>query len=131
MLEPSALVAVGAGGALGAVARYAMTDWVRRFAGDAFPWGTLAVNVTGSLLLGFMLVWMQTHLTTNQSRLFAAVGILGSFTTFSTYSYEAVELVRVGAFWRAGGYALGSLVLGLLAVVVGATVAATFVQARG
>lgn len=113
------LIAVGLGGAIGAVARYAATDWIRRLAGDAFPWGTFAVNIAGSFLLGFLLVVLPSIAPSNQVRAFVAIGLLGSFTTFSTFSYEAVELVRLGAIWRAGGYAAGSLVVGVVAVLVG------------
>jgi CrcB protein len=104
-----ALVVVGAGGALGAVLRYYVTDWVRHVAGAEMPWGTL--------------VWLQSRASSAQAREFLAIGFLGSFTTFSTYSYETVALARAGEVWRAGGYALGSLVLGVLAVFVGASLA--------
>jgi CrcB protein len=118
-----ALVVVGAGGALGAVLRYYVTDWVRHVAGAEMPWGTLVVNVLGSLAFGFLLVWLQSRASSAQAREFLAIGFLGSFTTFSTYSYETVALARAGEVWRAGGYALGSLVLGVLAVFVGASLA--------
>lgn len=115
----STLIAVAFGGALGAVARYGATEWIRGLAGDAFPWGTIAVNVVGSFALGFLLVVLQSMAPSNQVRAFLAVGLLGSFTTFSTFSYEAVELMRVGAVWRAGGYAAGSLAVGIAAVLLG------------
>jgi CrcB protein len=122
---------VGLGGALGAVARYLATDWMRTVAGGAFPWGTLAVNVIGSFALGFVLIWLQSVAPTAQARQFVAIGFLGSFTTFSTFSYETVTLIRTGAVWRAGGYALGSMTLGILAVIAGVALATAIVQGRG
>lgn len=121
---------VGLGGALGAVARWAGTEWVRGFAGDAFPWGTMAVNVLGSFALGFVMVWLQSMAPSAQARQLVAIGFLGSFTTFSTFSYEAVAMVRSGAVLRAGAYAAGSVALGVTAVLVGAALAAVLVQAR-
>lgn len=120
---------VGLGGALGAVARYLATDWVRALAGDAFPWGTLAVNVSGSFALGFLMVWLQSMAPSSQIRQLVGIGFLGSFTTFSTFSYEAVEMARGGNVVGAGGYAAGSVLLGLGAVVAGAVVATTLVRA--
>jgi len=114
---------VGVGGALGAVARWYVTDWIRHLAGAQIPWGTMAVNVLGSLALGFLMVWLQARAPSAQIRELIGVGFLGSFTTFSTYSYETVALVRAGEVWRAGGYALGSLALGIVAVLAGALLA--------
>ncbi len=116
---------VGLGGAFGAVARYYVTDWVRTAVGDSLPWGTLAVNIIGSFLLGFALVWLQARAPSAQARQFIAIGFLGSFTTFSTYSFESVALIRAGEIWRAGGYAAGSVLLGAVAVVAGAALAST------
>ncbi len=114
---------VGLGGAFGAVARYYVTDWVRTAVGDSLPWGTLAVNIIGSFLLGFALVWLQARAPSAQARQFIAIGFLGSFTTFSTYSFESVALIRAGEIWRAGGYAAGSVLLGAVGVLAGAALA--------
>jgi CrcB protein len=119
------LVVVAIGGALGAVSRYLVSGWVQDLTAGFFPWGTLAVNVLGSLLLGFALVWLEGAISSGQLRDFVAIGLLGSFTTFSTFTYEAVTLLRDGEWWRAGGYTAGSLLLGLFAVVVGAALAAS------
>jgi len=123
-------VVVGVGGALGAVARWYATDWVRHLTGAQIPWGTMAVNVLGSLALGFLMVWLQARAPSAQVRELVGVGFLGSFTTFSTYSYETVAMARAGEIWRAGGYAIGSLALGIVAVVVGAALATAWL-ARG
>ena len=125
------LFVVGLGGALGAIARYLATDWIRQWLGDAFPWGTMAVNVLGSFALGFVFVWLQSIAPSTQLRQFVAIGFLGSFTTFSTFSYETVALARAGEAWRAGGYAMGSMMVGVLAVLAGAALATTLVQTRG
>ncbi len=124
------LLMVGLGGAFGAISRYLASGWVQSLTGDFFPWGTLAVNVIGSLTLGFVVVWLQATVSSAELRELVAIGFLGSFTTFSTFSYEAFALFRDGEWWRGGGYALGSLALGLLAVAVGGFVAAALTQTR-
>jgi CrcB protein len=124
------LLAVGIGGAAGAVSRYAATGWIQSLSGGFFPWGTLAVNVAGSLTLGFVLVWLQATVSSAELRELVTIGFLGSFTTFSTFSYETVAMVRDGEWWRAGGYAAGSVVLGVLAVVVGAAAATALLHGR-
>ena len=113
------LLVVAAGGALGAVGRYLTTGWIQGLTGEFFPWGTFAVNVVGSLALGFGLIWLQASVASAEARQFVAIGFLGSFTTFSTFSYEAVAMLRDGEWWRAGGYVAGSVVLGLAAVILG------------
>ena len=121
---------VGAGGALGAIARYYVSEWMGVFAGQSMPWGTFTVNVLGSFVLGFLLVWLQAVAPNDQIRQFAAIGVLGSFTTFSTFSYETVTLVRAGEVLRAGGYALGSMVVGVLAVMIGIGLATVILGSR-
>jgi CrcB protein len=124
------LLVIGVGGALGAMSRYLASGWVQDWAGGFFPWGTLVVNIVGSLLLGFVLVWLQGTIASAELRQFVAIGILGSFTTFSTFSYEALAMIRDGEWWRAGGYTLGSVALALLAVGVGAAMATMLAQGR-
>jgi CrcB protein len=122
------LLVVGLGGALGAISRYLASGWVQNMAGGFFPWGTVAVNILGSLVLGFALVWLQTTVASTEMRQFIAIGFLGSFTTFSTFSYEALAMFRDGEWWRAGGYTVGSVTLGLLAVGAGAAIAMALAQ---
>ncbi len=117
------LLAVAAGGAVGAVARYLATGWVQNLTGGFFPWGTFFVNAAGCFLLGFSLVWLQGTLTSPLARQFVTIGLLGGFTTFSTFSYETVAMLRDGEWWRAGGYSLGSVALGLMAVIAGGALA--------
>ena len=124
------VLVVASGGALGAVARYLATGWVQDLSGSVFPWGTLAVNVVGSALLGFSLMWLQSTVASAELRQFIAIGFLGSFTTFSTFSYESVALLRDGEWWRAGGYIGGSVALGVAAVLAGAVLASSLIQIR-
>ena len=118
------LAVVALGGALGAVSRYLAGGWVQSMSGSAFPWGTWTVNLVGSLAIGFTMVWLNQTLASAEVRLFVAMGFLGSFTTFSTFSLETVELLREGLWLRAGAYSLGSLALGVAAVVAGGAAAA-------
>lgn len=124
------LLVIGLGGALGAVSRYVTSGWVQTLSGGFFPWGTFAVNVAGSLLLGFAVVWLQSTTASAELRDLITVGFLGSFTTFSTFSYETVAMLRDGEWWRAGGYAAGSVTLGLVAVALGGFLAATLSHPR-
>jgi len=124
------LLIIAAGGAFGAVSRYLASGWVQALTGDFFPWGTLAVNVAGCLALGFAVVWLQSSIASAELRGFVTIGFMGSFTTFSTFSYETLEMLRDGEWLRAGGYLAGSLGLGLLAVGLGTIVANSLLKAR-
>lgn len=121
---------VGIGGALGAIARHQLGEWVQTLAGDDVPWGTLTVNVVGSFALGFALVWLQATTSSSEARHFVAVGFLGSFTTFSTYSHETVTLAQSGELLRAGGYAAGSVAMGICGVLLGAAAAGLVLSGR-
>jgi len=122
------LLVVAGGGALGAVSRYVVTGWVQDLTGDFFPWGTLLVNVSGSLALGFTMIWLQSVVSSADMRQFIAIGFLGSFTTFSTFSYEAMALLRDREWWQAGGYLAGSVALSVLAVVIGMAMASALTE---
>ncbi len=116
---PSNVLLVAAGGALGAAARYLLGGFVQARLGPGFPWGTFFVNVTGSFLIGVVLVLVERDALPSEARLFLAVGILGGYTTFSTFSYETLQLLVAG---NAGGVllnALGQLLVGFLAVYLG------------
>ena len=125
------LLYVALGGALGAVARYGITGWVVRGVGASFPWGTLVVNVVGSFLLGFSVRYLEFMVASPELRAAVAVGFLGAFTTFSTYSYETVVLLQEGAWGRAATYALGSLIIGVLFVFAGFAAAQLLTPVRG
>ncbi|EIC23422.1 fluoride efflux transporter CrcB [Thiorhodovibrio frisius] len=96
------LSAIAAGGAFGAVARFAVSTGVYRLLGREFPWGTLAVNVSGSLLMGALFVlFLERSLVSAEWRSAILIGFLGAFTTFSTFSLETLTLVEQGEVLRA------------------------------
>jgi CrcB protein len=114
------LLLIGAGGALGAVGRYWMSTLVYQLAGRGFPWGTLAVNLLGSLLMGIFYVLLVERLVSNGDlRALLMVGFLGAFTTFSTFSIETLMLIEEGALLRAAGNALASVIGCVIATGVG------------
>jgi CrcB protein len=114
------IAAVSAGGFLGANARYLVGLWAADRFGTAFPWGTLLINVSGSFVLGFYLTLAtERFVGRSTTRLFLATGFLGAYTTFSTFSYETVQMAAAGAVLPAAGYVAGSLLLGIAAAVAG------------
>lgn len=113
-------LAVAAGGALGAALRLAMQEWMVAHFGRAFPWGTLSINILGSFLIGVLAVLLVERMDLNPAwRLLLVVGVLGGFTTFSTFSLEVVHMVDTGAWERALGYMLASLLSCVLAAAAG------------
>lgn len=111
--------AVGVGGALGSIARYGLSLWGAS-APDRVPWGTLAANVAGCLLMGAtMQVLIARPTLPEHLRLLVAVGMLGGLTTFSTFSYEAFVMLRAGHVGLALSYMAASVALGLGAVTAG------------
>jgi CrcB protein len=105
---------VAAGGALGSVARYWVGGWAPRLLGQAFPYGTLIVNLVGSFLIGVvMTVALSTALLSPNVRLFLTVGIMGGFTTYSSFNYETLVLFQQ-RLWGAGALNLGLTVAGCL-----------------
>ena len=125
------LMVIALGGALGAVARYGISGWVQGWMNTTFPLGTLVVNVTGSFLLGLSLYLLESTAPTTEMRSFVTIGFLGAFTTFSTFSYEAVVLLQGGEWARGGLYVGGSLVLGLAGLLMGLGLGSFVLQARG
>jgi fluoride exporter len=108
-------ILVGLGGMLGAMARYALSGWVSDATTGRFPYGTLVVNLIGSFVIGFFLVLALERFSWSPDlRIFFAVGFLGAFTTFSTFSYETVELMRGGAYLIAAAN-MGASLFGCLA----------------
>lgn len=116
------ILLVGVGGSLGAMARYGLSGLVQKHAGGSFPWGTLAVNFVGCLAIGVVLHYVEDRgLLGHQARLFAAVGVIGGFTTFSAFGCETLQLLRDGRFGAACLYMGATVALGLLAVWIGRT----------
>jgi CrcB protein len=112
------------GGALGAPARYFVDGWVEPRVRTLFPWGTFVVNVTGSLVLGVTTGLALYHGLGDVPRAAIATGFCGAYTTFSTFSYETVELLELGEHRRAVANALGSVAAGLVAAGLGLAITA-------
>jgi|TARA_R110000782_G_scaffold233028_1_gene319214 CrcB protein len=114
------LFAIAVGGAVGAIMRFAMSNGVYKLFGRDFPYGTLAVNVLGSLLIGVLFILLIEKLAVAAEwRAGLLVGLLGAFTTFSTFSLETFTLMENGAFLKAGLNVFLSVVLCLAATWLG------------
>ena len=114
------LLLIGAGGFAGATTRYLVDGRVAAWAGTSFPWGTLAVNLAGSLLVGILFATIvERAALAPELRGPLMIGFIGSFTTFSTWALESWRMVEDGAWLYAGLNLGGSLLLGLAAVVAG------------
>ena len=114
------LLAVAAGGAFGAVARYLLITQVGHWLGTGFPFGTITVNILGSFIMGasievFALVWSPPM----ELRAFLAVGVLGAFTTFSTFSMDVILLAERGATGQALAYVAVSVLLSIAGLYAG------------
>ncbi len=115
---------IALGGALGSVARYWVGSAVGGRMGIRFPYGTLFVNMTACLVLGFSLSYLGRLADLNPGwRYLVAVGFVGAYSTFSTYEWETLSTLRSGAFFLGALYAFGSLILGLGATWCGAAIA--------
>jgi CrcB protein len=115
------LLIVAAGGGIGAGLRHLANLAALRLFGPGFPWGTVFVNIAGSLAMGLLAGWLarRTGGSSMEMRLFLATGILGGFTTFSAFSLDLAVLWQRGAIGAAAGYAIGSVVLSIAAVFAG------------
>lgn len=119
-------LAVALGGALGSMARLGLGSWVAGWLGNRFPYSTLLVNLLGCLLMGILVVLIERWAVAPQWRAFLLVGLLGGFTTFSSFSLEAYTLLRLQQWLAAFLYLAGSLLLGLLALAAGIALARRF-----
>ena len=113
------LLAIGLGGFTGALLRYWASGWVYSLVKSDFPSGTLAVNIAGSFILGFILAVTDHHIIHPNLKIFLTIGLMGAFTTFSTFSYETVMLLQVNAIFKAFLNVLLSVVVGLIAAFLG------------
>lgn len=117
-------LAVLLGAGLGGVARYAAGTWIMSRYGGRFPLGTLVINVTGSFLIGLLMALFAERFQPHPNwRLFLVVGILGGYTTFSSFEYEVFQSVRDGARWMGMLYMTSSVLLGYIGVWLGASLA--------
>lgn len=118
------LVTIGLAGGLGALARYSLTGFTHRFTAWDFPIGTLVVNTLGCLVFGFLtpLLAERTHIP-EAYRMGMIIGFLGSFTTFSSFGFDTVDLVQGGFWGKATLNVFASLTLGCFAVLVGIWIA--------
>lgn len=113
-------IAIGLGGALGAMARHGVGVAAMRLLGPNFPWGTLAVNIAGCFAMGLFIAWLaarEPHPALLRS--FAATGVLGGFTTFSAFALEAMTLWRDRSLTIAGLYVLASVAMSIAALAAG------------
>ena len=114
------IVAIAAGGAMGAVARHYVGVFALKWLGAGFPFGTLTVNIVGSFLMGMLITLMALKWNVgNELRAFLTVGLLGGFTTFSAFSLDFATLVERGESLIAAGYVAASVVLALAGIFVG------------
>ncbi len=124
MPQSSVAIAVLIGGAIGSLARLLVGAAIQQRFGLGFPLGTLFINVTGSALIGFLMRFaLDTTAVTPVMRALLMTGFCGGYTTFSTFSYETVDLLREGLYARASVYVASSVTLGLVGTFAGFAVA--------
>lgn len=117
-------VLVAAGGAAGSALRYWVGSTISGRMGTRFPYGTLVINLTACVIIGFTLTYFGKRADLNPAwRFLVAIGFIGAYSTFSTYEWETLSTLRSGAFLLAALYAVGSLVLGLAATWCGTALA--------
>ncbi len=125
---------IALGGALGSVGRFALSGFVAHHWGETFPWGTLIVNVLGSFVIGFFATLTSPDgrmLVSSGGRQFFMTGVLGGFTTFSSFSLQTLNLARDGEWWQAGGNVAASVGACLVAVWLGHLAAVTLNSVKG
>jgi fluoride exporter len=115
---------IAVGGSLGAIARYWVGSEVASRLGTKFPYGTFVINISACIIIGFSLTYLGKRAELNPAwRFLIPTGFVGAYSTFSTYEWETLSSLRDGAFSLAALYAIGSLILGLLAAWGGAVLA--------
>lgn len=114
-------------GGTGALARYFLSAWIQTFAGSGFPWGTITVNILGCLIFG--LLWTlveEKYMISPQLGLIVLTGFVGSFTTFSTMTFETFTLMRSSAWLTAAAYLISGQFLGIVAAFAGVKMGSIF-----
>ena len=115
---------IALGGAAGSIARYWVGSTVSGRIGTKFPYGTFVINITACVIIGFALTFLSKRADLSPAwRYLVPIGFIGAYSTFSTYEWETLSTLRSGAFFLAALYAVGSLLLGLVAVWGGAVLA--------
>jgi CrcB protein len=128
--RPGVVAAIAIGGALGAPARYEVSQWIR-VGKDGFPWATLVTNLAGAFALGLFLTIVAARFAeARYARPFFAIGFLGAFTTFSTMAVETVTLTKDGHAALGVGYLLVSIAAGLVVTYLGIVLARRLVTVR-
>lgn len=122
-------IGIAIGGAVGTLARYGLGGVAQRYSAF-FPYGTLTINVTGSLLLGFLVRYLLATPASPELRAALTIGFCGGFTTFSTFSYETAALLESGSVGRALAYMTASVTLSLAATFVGFAIARSVLAPR-
>ena len=119
-MNPAILLAVALGGALGSLLRYFVASAIQSVASPGFPWGIFVVNISGGFVMGLIVELGALKLQISpEVRAFLTVGILGGYTTFSTFSLDSVLLIQRGAYLSAAAYIAGSAALSILALFAG------------
>ncbi|TAM96922.1 MAG: fluoride efflux transporter CrcB [Chitinophagaceae bacterium] len=114
------ILLVGAGGAVGSVARFLSQQMIARYYPSSFPWGTLIVNIVGCFIIGIVYAFGEKgNLLSPEMRLLLATGFCGGFTTFSTFAYENISLMREGELLYTFLYIAASIIIGFLAAYIG------------
>lgn len=122
---------VALGSALGGVARFLLSSFLQQKVGTAFPVGTLVVNISGSLLLGFLMSYaLSSAAISPEVRGLLTTGFCGGYTTFSTFTYETMALLEDGELGRAAAYVLLSVVVSLIGAYLGITAARELIALR-
>ena len=121
---------VAVGSAVGGASRFVLSSFIQQRAGT-FPVGTLIINITGSLILGFIMRYaLGSTSVSAETRALLTTGFCGGYTTFSTFSYETIALLQTGDYRRGGVYVIMSVVLSLLATFIGIVAAGEMLAAR-
>jgi CrcB protein len=125
------LAAVALGSAAGGMARYAVGAAVQSRAGTTFPAGTLVINITGSILLGFLLRYaLDSASVSVEMRALVTTGFCGGYTTFSTFTWECMELIEDGSYGRAALYIALSVTIAIIGIFAGSAGARALIAAR-
>jgi fluoride exporter len=120
-------IAVAFGGAIGAMARHGVSRMSLHLLGPNFPWGTMAANIIGSFTMGLVIIWLTTREPHSPAmRAFLTVGLLGAFTTFSTFSLDVITLYRDRTMMIAGAYLFASVILSVFGLIAGIVIGRQF-----